>query len=100
MKNKEVFGLQGASQNVGYKNIQEVLFIGKTNVLPGHVGVLDRSKCTQAQAYVRLIAASVLEHTQLLSKSMAQQWKRWLGQHGKCRRTWHAFDRFFWARAH
>ena len=36
MKNRKVFGLQGASQNVGLHKMKEVLFIGK-NVLPGHV---------------------------------------------------------------
>jgi hypothetical protein len=41
MKNREVSGLQGASQNVGYKNIQEVLFIGKTNLLSGQEGALE-----------------------------------------------------------
>jgi hypothetical protein len=50
MKNREVFGLQGTSQNVGLHKIQEVLFIRKTNVLPGHVGVIDRSKCTRAHS--------------------------------------------------
>jgi hypothetical protein len=42
MKNREVSNLQGASQNVSLTKIQEVLFIEKNNVLPGHVGALER----------------------------------------------------------
>ena len=44
MKNREVSGLQGAAQNVGYKKWEEVLFIGKTNVLPGHMDALERTQ--------------------------------------------------------
>jgi hypothetical protein len=42
MKTREVSGLQGASQNVGLTKYIRVLFIDKTKVLLGHVGVLDR----------------------------------------------------------
>ena len=41
--------------NVSLKILQEVLFIRKTNVLPGHVGMLDRRQCARAQCYVRSI---------------------------------------------
>jgi hypothetical protein len=34
VKNREVSGLQGASQNVGLTKIHEVLFIDKINALP------------------------------------------------------------------
>jgi hypothetical protein len=43
MKNIEVFVLQGTSQNIGLTKYIRVLFIDKTKVLPGHVGVLDRT---------------------------------------------------------
>jgi hypothetical protein len=45
MKNKEVFGLQGASQNVGSTKYIRVLFIDKTKVLPGHVVAHDHLQC-------------------------------------------------------
>ena len=45
MKNREVSGLQGASQNVGLQNNKEVLFIDKNNVLPGQWVRLSTSLC-------------------------------------------------------
>jgi hypothetical protein len=35
MKNREVSGLQGASQNINFTKIHEVLFISNFNVLSG-----------------------------------------------------------------
>ena len=44
------FRSQGRFQNVSYTNIQDVLFIRKTNVLSGHVGALERMlMCTRSQ---------------------------------------------------
>jgi hypothetical protein len=45
MKNREVSGLQGTSQNVRLTKYIRVLFIDKTKVLPGHVGALDHMQC-------------------------------------------------------
>jgi hypothetical protein len=56
MKNREVFGLQGASQNVGLQNIQEVLFIDKTNVLTGHMGALEHRPMFAQSQLLRLSA--------------------------------------------
>ena len=62
MKNREVYGLQGASQNVGLQKLQEVLFISNFNLLPSQwcarsqVCALEcRPKCARAH----LIAQNV-----------------------------------------
>jgi hypothetical protein len=47
VENKGFLALK-ASQNVGFTKIIRVLFIDKTNVLPGHVGAFDRRKCARA----------------------------------------------------
>ena len=48
-------------QKVGCKNIQEFLFIGKTNVLLGHVGVLDRRWCAQAHSTAQKTHGATME---------------------------------------
>jgi hypothetical protein len=58
MKNREVSGLQGASQNVGLEILQEVLFIDKINVLPvtwvrsiARIALECRPVCTRSHNY-------------------------------------------------
>ena len=55
MKNQEISGLQGTSQNVSLQKLQEVLFVSNFNVLPGQwyarsqVSALERRpKCARS----------------------------------------------------
>jgi hypothetical protein len=61
MKNREVFGLQGAFQNVSLQNNKEVIFIDKNNILPGQWVRLITGQSARALAYVRSIVGSALE---------------------------------------
>jgi hypothetical protein len=72
MKNREVSGLQGTSQNVRLQNNKEVLFIRKNLMCCQVSGALDRTKCTLAHAYVRSIIGSALKRTSPLNNPLAQ----------------------------
>jgi hypothetical protein len=49
---------------VSFTNYIRVLFIDKANVLPGHVGVLNRRQYSRLQAYMRAIVGHVLDRIQ------------------------------------
>jgi hypothetical protein len=45
VKNRGFLALKAPPKNVGFTKNIKVLFIGKTNVLPGHMGALDCKHC-------------------------------------------------------
>ena len=62
MKNKEVSGLEGTSQNVGLHKLQKVLLISNFNVLQGQWCARSQVSALNRKS-VRSIVGSVLERT-------------------------------------